>query len=440
MGAIYQEPARILQQLIRFDTTNPPGDETACVHHIGAILRKAGLDPVILGKTPDRANLVVRLTGRGDAPPLLMYGHADVVTVDGQQWRKPPFEGILEDGFVWGRGALDMKGGLAMMLSALLRLRQDRVTPPGDIVFAVVCDEENGGTFGAGYLTEEHPGLFQGIEYAIGELGGFTMRLGGRRFYPIMISEKQRCSFEVTVTGTGGHGSMPVRGGATAKLGRLLQRLDNRRLPVHITPPVRMTIEALAKHMPFPARLVFSMLLRPPLTDLALRLMGDGGKFFDPLLHNTLCATIVRAGDMLNVIPGEARITLDGRMLPGLDQATMVREVESLVGDDAEVRVTYFMPGPSFVNMGLFDTLAGILKEHDPGAVPIPFVGIGVSDARFFSKLGIQTYGFTPMLLPEGVEFSRLIHGADERVPVEALEFGERCIHTLIANPQAVRS
>lgn len=432
VGTVYQEPARILQQLIRFDTTNPPGNEAACIQYICDLLKQAGFDPVMLGQVPGRPNLVVRVPGKGAAAPLLLYGHADVVTVEGQQWQVPPFEGVLDDGFVWGRGALDMKGGLAMMLSALLRLKQAGITPPGEIVFAVVCDEEDGGRFGAGYLTEEHGELFHGIEHAIGELGGFTLYLAGKRFYPIMISEKQRCSFEVTVTGTGGHGSMPVRGGALAKLARILHKLDTRRLPVHITPPVRMTIEALAKHMPFPASLVFKLMLFPRVTDFVLDRMGAGGKFFDPLLHNTLCATVVRGGDMLNVIPGEASLVLDGRMLPGLEQAEMVREVEAFIGDDAGIKVTYFMPGPSNVNMGLFDTLSGILKEFDREAIPIPFVGIGVSDARYFSRLGIQTYGFTPMILPKGVDFSRLIHGANERVPVEALEFGANCIYSLI--------
>ena len=429
---IQRSPAEILQDLIRFDTTNPPGNETACVRHISNLLRAAGFEPVMLGKTPERQNLVVRIAGTGAAPPLLMYGHADVVSAKDQHWQVPPFEGVIDGGFVWGRGALDMKGGLAMMLAALLRLKQEAITPPGDIVFAVVCDEEDGGVYGAKYLTEEHAGLFEGIEYAISELGGFTLHLCKKRFYPIMISEKHRCSFEVTVSGKGGHGSMPVRGGAMAKAARILHKLDTERLPVHITPPVKMTIEALVKNLPFPARLAFSLLLKPWLTDTILNILGERGRYFDPLLHNTLSATMIHGGDMLNVIPGEVTLTLDGRILPSLEQADMVREAESLLGDDADIKVTYFLPGPSSVNMGLFDKLAGILKQFDREAIPIPFVGIGVSDARYFCKLGIQTYGFTPMMLPEGIEFSRLIHGPDERIPVEALEFGTDCIYRLI--------
>jgi acetylornithine deacetylase/succinyl-diaminopimelate desuccinylase-like protein len=429
---VYQNPAQILQKLIRFDTTNPPGNETECIRYIYEVLTGAGFDPIMLGKVPERQNMVLRVPGKGAAAPLMMCGHADVVTTEDQTWQVPPFEGIIKDGFVWGRGALDMKGALAMMLSALLRLKQEGVTPPGDLVFAVVSDEENGGIFGAKYLTEEHAGLFEGIEYAIGELGGFTLHFANKRVYPIMISEKQRCTFEVTVSGTGGHGSFPIRGGAMAKLAAILQKLDTKRLPVHITPPVKMTLEALAKNMSFPVNLVFRLLLYPWCTDFILNMLGEKGKFFDPLLHNTLSATIVRGGDMINVIPGEASLVLDGRMLPGLDQVEMVREVEAFIGGDADIKVTYFLPGPSLVNMGLFDTLADILKSFDPEAIPIPFVGIGVSDARFFSKLGIQTYGFTPMILPKEIDFSRLIHGANERVPIDALEFGTNCIYKLM--------
>lgn len=429
---LYQDPAQILQQLIRFDTTNPPGNETECVGFIAGLLQAAGLDPIMLGKTPERQNLVVKLPGRGVAPPLLMYGHADVVTAQEQLWQVPPFEGIIDDGCVWGRGALDMKGALAMMLSALLRVKQEGAAPPGDIVFAVVCDEENGGVFGAKYLTEEHAGLFQGIDYAISELGGFTLHMCGKRFYPIMVSEKHRCSFEVTVTGAGGHGSMPVRGGAMAKAAEILHTLDTTRLPVHITPPVKMSIQALAKNLPFPASLVFSLLLKPRLTNTILSILGERAAYFDPLLHNTLSATVIRGGDMLNVIPGEVKLVLDGRILPTLEQARMIEEVETLLGNDADINVTYFLPGPSTVDMGLFERLADILREFDQEAIPIPFVGIGVSDARYFCKLGIQTYGFTPMLLPKDIEFSRLIHGADERIPLEALEFGTNCVHRLL--------
>lgn len=434
MSKPYENPAQLLQTLIRFNTTNPPGDEIECIKYIYDLLKDAGFDPILRGKVPNRQNLIVRLPGKGEAPPLLMYGHADVVSTENQDWQHPPFAGIIDDGHVWGRGALDMKGGLVMMLCALLRAKDEGLVPPGDIIFAVVSDEENGGVYGAKYLTEEHPELFAGVNYAVSELGGFTLYLGDQRFYPIMISEKQRCSFRLKITGQGGHGSLPIKGGAMAKLGKILQNIDTKPLPVHITPPVKMTIEGLAKSMPFPASQVFNMMLKPRLTNNVLGLLGDKANFFDPLLHNTVSATIVRGGDMINVIPNEIFLDLDGRMLPGIDKDVMISEVRTLVGEDTEIEVTYFSPGPKEVNMGLFSRLSDILKEGDPLAIPIPFVGIGVSDARFFCHLGIQTYGFTPMILPKGIDFTRLIHGANERIPLEALDFGVAAMYKLVTN------
>jgi len=189
----YQHPAELLRRLIQFDTTNPPGNEAACIAFINGLLTDAGVETTILGKTPDRPNLMARLPGQGSAAPLLLYGHVDVVTTENQQWQQPPFEGKVTDGFVWGRGALDMKGGVAMMLAAFLRAKSEHLKLHGDVILAIVSDEEAGGVYGTKYLVENHADLFDGIRYAIGEFGGFTFYVGKRRFYPVMIAEKQIC-------------------------------------------------------------------------------------------------------------------------------------------------------------------------------------------------------------------------------------------------------
>jgi acetylornithine deacetylase/succinyl-diaminopimelate desuccinylase-like protein len=429
---VCRRPTELLRRLIRYETVNPPGNETECIIYIAGLLREAGLSPMMLGRTPERQNLVVKLPGRGLAPPFLMFGHADVVTVENQKWTHPPFAGVEADGFLWGRGALDMKGGLAMMITALLRLKQEGFAPEGDIILAVVCDEENGGAFGAEYLTSEHKDLFRGVRYAISELGGFSMYLVGKRFYPIMVSEKQRCSLRVKIAGPGGHGSLARRGGAMATLSRILHRLDSRRLPVHVTPPVKMMVDALAANMPFPAKLVPRFLSNPTFADWVLRLLGQKQAFFETLFRNTVSPTIVRGGEMINVVPSEIRLELDGRLLPGIEPEVLMREVKALVDGEADIEVSYFSPGPKEIDMGMFDTLSAVLREQDPEGLPVPFVGSGVSDARFFCKLGIQTYGFTPMILPKQIDFSELIHGADERIPVEALEFGVESICRLL--------
>ena len=196
-------------------------------------------------REPGRPNLVSRLSG-GDAQPLLLQGHVDVVTTALQNWQHPPFAGVLEDGYVWGRGALDMKAGVAMLVHAFLRAKHEGVQLPGDLVLLVLSDEEAGGNLGARYLVEEHPELFEGMRYALGEFGGFTLNVGGKRFYPIQVAEKQICWLKATVRGPGGHGAMVHRGGTVARLGRFLSDLDKKRMPVHVTPVVEEMIQAIA--------------------------------------------------------------------------------------------------------------------------------------------------------------------------------------------------
>jgi acetylornithine deacetylase/succinyl-diaminopimelate desuccinylase-like protein len=419
----------LLQDLIRFDTTNPPGNEAACVAYINDLLTGAGFRPVLLAKDPDRPNLVARLKGRGSAAPLLLYGHVDVVTTANQRWTHPPFEAEVVDGYVWGRGALDMKGGVAMMLAAFLRARAEGLVPAGDVVLAILSDEEAGGDYGAGYLVENHAEQFEGIRYALGEFGGASMYVAQRTFYPIQIAEKQMCWMKAAVRGPGGHGSRPMRGGAMARLAEFLRRLDRSRLPVHITPPARRMIETMATALPFPMGFVLRRLLNPLLTDGVLKLLGAKGYMFEPLLRNTINATVVRGGEKVNVIPSEIDLEMDGRLLPGFGPEDMVSELRRIVGDEVELEIYRYDPADTELDMGLFDTLADILREADPNGVPLPLLLPAVTDGRFFSRLGIQTYGFTPMKLPPDFSFFETIHGADERIPVEAVEFGANAVH-----------
>ena len=425
---LYKNPITLLQKLIQFNTTNPPGNEYECVSFIDRLLAQAGIDTKVLARSPQRPNLIARLPGQGSAAPLLLYGHVDVVTTENQQWRHPPFAGKEVDGFIWGRGALDMKGGVAMMLAALLRAKAEQIRPPGDVILAILSDEEAGGDYGAKFLVENHPEEFDGVRYAIGEFGGFSLPVGKRRFYPIQIAEKQVCWLKATFHGPGGHGSLPVRGGAMAKLSRFLQRLDKRRLPVHITPPARLMFSAMASALGGTSGLMLRQLLNPVLTDRALNLLSERGRLFDPLLHNTVSPTIVHASDKVNVIPSEVSVELDGRILPGFQPDDLIREIRQIVGDSIEIEVMRYDPGPSEPDMGLFDTLSGILKSADPDGIPVPLLLSGVTDGRFFSRLGIQSYGFLPMPLPDGFNFTQTIHAADERIPTSALEFGTNAI------------
>jgi len=415
------------------------------------LLSEAGLATTICARENERPNLIARLSGRGAAPPLLLYGHVDVVAAEPSEWREPPFEGKIEDGFVWGRGALDMKGGVAMMMCAILRACASGTSPAGDIVFAALSDEEAGSKVGARYLVERHPDLFKDVRYGISEFGGYTMHMAGHRFYPIQVAEKQSCQVKATVRGAGGHASLPPRGAATAALARLLTDLDEKRLPVHITPVVQRMLEELAgglptavgsaarqavrktAQLPETVRVVLHQFLDGPLVDLLIDHAGHTGALLDPLLHNTAVPTIVRAGEKENVIPSECSVVLDGRLLPGQQPDDFLRELRDVVGPDVEFEVIAFDETEQDVDYGLYPVLAGILDELDAGASAIPMLLPAVTDGRLFARLGIQSYGFMPLRLDPSFSFMETIHAADERVPVDALEFGTRAIAQLLA-------
>lgn len=415
-------PVELLQTLIRFDTTNPPGNEAACVNYINDLLQSAGIETQIIARDPNRPNLIARLPGENHVPPLMLYGHVDVVTTENQDWDHPPFSGDILDGYVWGRGALDMKGGITMLLTAFLRAKVENLSLP--LMLVILSDEEVGSAYGAKFLVEEHTDLFKGIRHAIGEFGGFTQYIGDKCFYPIGVAEKQGCSLRAIVRGKSGHGALPLRGGAAAKLGHLLITLDQNRLPVHVTPVVRQMIEEMATALAESERQMMLDLLDPAKTDAILDQMGERGRRFDALLHNTVNATIIHGGSKINVIPGEITVDLDGRLVPGFKPEDMIAELHALIGEDIELQVLQYDPGQTEIDMSLFETLAGVIKAVDPTGIPTPLVLSGVTDGRFFARLGIQTYGFLPMTLPDEMNFTGLIHAANERIPVDALHFG----------------
>ena len=421
----------LARDLIRLDTTNPPGEEHLAVELIELLLRDAHIEFERYESEPGRPNLVARVKGRGEAPPLLLQGHVDVVTTVNQDWRHRPFGGDIIDGYLWGRGALDMKGGVAMLVGATLRAHA-RGGAAGDVVLAVLADEEAGGVAGARWIVDAHPELFTGIRHAIGESGGVALHIGGRRFYPIMVSEKRGCQMLVTLRGPGGHGSIPAHGGAMAKLGQLLTTLDKNRLPVHVTNPVRQQVEGIRDAVDEPLRSLIGALLDPARTDAALADLGPLNRGLDASLHNTVNATIVNGGLKINVIPSEVTMQLDGRLLPGFGPDDMLREVRAVIGPEPEIEVMLVGPAQPEIDLSQFDLFASVLKEADPGGVPIPSLVTGGTDARHFARLGIRTYGFLPLNIPADFNSSPTIHAADERVPVSALEFGAECVYEAV--------
>ncbi|GGG69844.1 M20/M25/M40 family metallo-hydrolase [Paenibacillus radicis (ex Gao et al. 2016)] len=433
-STVLPSPVGILQTLIRFNTTNPPGEEAACILYIRQLLEDAGMETVIESLDPARPNLLARMKGSGEAPPLLLYGHVDVVGVDKQAWSRDPFGGDIHDGFVWGRGALDMKGGVAMLVSAFLRAHVNKLPLRGDLILAIVSDEEAGGEYGASFLVERHADYFAGVKYALGEFGGFSFHALGKTFYPIMVAEKQLCWLKATITGDGGHGSMGKPGAdCMVQLGDMLQSLNRNKLPICVTPAARLMIEGMAAALPLLPALLLRGLLHPQLGGIILKLLGEKGATFAPLLRNTVNATVVRGGEKINVHPSEITVELDGRTLPGVTTQQFIDELRRFaIHDDIRLEVLRHDPCATAPDMGLFDLLSEVLKEADKEAVPVPMLLPGGTDGRLFAKLGIQTYGFLPMPLPKDMPFTKLIHAADERIPVASIWFGTDAIYRVL--------
>ncbi len=399
--------------------------EREAILWIKGLFEEAGLRGEMYALSEDRPNLLVRIPGRRRGRPLLIYGHVDVVPVEGQEWDVDPFGGVVKDGYVWGRGALDMKGPLAIYIASLIEAYR-KGNLAGDVIFLALSDEEGGGDYGARYMVEHHPHLFEGVRYAIGEFGGFSLEVMGRRLYPVMVAEKQICWLKLTFRGRGGHGSLVHRDTAMEKLGRALVALHERRTPVHITPGVREMFLRMADALPFPASLVMRAILIPPLTDGILSLLGENMDAFRAIFRNTASPTIVGGGTKVNVIPSGVELEVDGRLLPGFTPEKFMDELRALIGVPFEVEVLRHDPYPDDVDWGLMGAVEEAIRGEDEEGRVVPMLLTGVTDGRFFKKLGIQTYGFAPMRLPPDFPFRQYIHAENERIPVEALRFGVR--------------
>jgi acetylornithine deacetylase/succinyl-diaminopimelate desuccinylase-like protein len=418
---LHDRPVDLLRELLRFETVNPPGNERPCIEWVGDLLDAYDIKYDTYARDPDRPNLFATLPG-GDGPPLLLYGHVDVVPVTDQSWTHDPFEGILEDGYVWGRGALDMKAGVAMYIATMLRLADENAQLPGDVHLLVVSDEEAGGDDGLAYLVEEHPELFADIEHALGEFGGFNLDVAGVETYPIQVNEKQVCWLEATFRGNSGHASMPVEDTAMGKMASFVETVDTQRLPVHVTPPAEQFCEALADAVPPDHADRFRGLLDSDRTDEILDEMGKDGQMLDALLHNTANPTIVEGGDKENVVPEAVTVVLDCRLVPGQEPADVIEELRTLTGLDPEFEVVRFDPGPPSADLDVYETLGGILEDATDG-IAVPLLMAGATDGRHLATVDVQSYGFTPMQVGD-IPFLDLVHSGDERIPAGAVEWG----------------
>jgi acetylornithine deacetylase/succinyl-diaminopimelate desuccinylase-like protein len=429
----------LLRALLRFDTTNPPGNEAECIEFLADTLRQAGVEPRVLSPAPGRANLVTRLPGGdGGAAPLLLNGHVDVVAAEAGRWRHPPFAGEVHDGAIWGRGAVDMKQMVAMSVATVGLLARLGVPLARELKLAAVADEEAGCAAGSQWLVDHHPDVVR-AGHAIGEVGGATLYLGRRPFYPVQVAEKGIAWLRASASGSTGHGSVPRDDNAVVRLSEFLAGVGRRKLPLHPSPEVRRFLDALAGLQGRAGRAAMPWLLRPRWSELVLRRgVRDPGmaRLLSALLRNTASPTVVHAGVKVNVIPGRAEAELDGRIAVGSSEAELLAELRALAGPGIELDLLGPSRPPTVTPPGdqLFDTLAAVVAEHHPGAVAVPTITPGFTDAKFWSKLGTACYGFTPIRLEPGDgDFAAMFHGDDERVPVAGLKAGLRMLADAVA-------
>ncbi len=434
---VADEAQTFLCDLLRIDTSNPPGNELTACRYIADLLAAEGIDHEVFEVAPGRANLVARVPGKGTADPVLLATHLDVVPANAAQWTHPPFSGTVADGYIWGRGAVDMKNMAAMELAFLVTLhRHHRGQAASDVIFAAVADEEAGCELGSLWLAENHPDKVR-ARYAFGEVGGFTVHVGKSRICPVEVAEKGVCWLEVRARGQAGHGSLPGRDNAVARIGEAAARLAARPLPLKVTPVVRHFVNAVAAQQPFPRGVVLKQILSPLWSDLVLqRVLPDleQARLFEVQLHDTAAPTVLRAGDRVNVIPGEAVLQIDGRTLPGQTDDDLIQEIRAVIGDDLEIAVTRSMPPvEGDVHDPVLAVIQEVLDELDPGTVAVPNLLPGFTDAKAWSSLGCRCIGFSPIRLGPDESFAALFHGVDERIPVDGFRFGVRALGEVVA-------
>jgi acetylornithine deacetylase/succinyl-diaminopimelate desuccinylase-like protein len=420
------EVVELCRDLIRIDTSNfgdhsGPGERVAA-EYVADKLAEVGLEPKIFESHPGRASVVARIEGTdASRDALLLHGHLDVVPAQAADWRLPPFSGEVRDDFLWGRGAVDMKNMDAMILSVVRqRLREGR-RPPRDVVLAFLADEEAGGTWGARYLVDEHPDLFDGCTEAVGEVGGFSLTVpDGRRLYLIETAEKGMAWLRLTATGTAGHGSMVNPDNAVTALTGAVARLGEHRFPIRLTKTVRAFLERVCE--------VYGVDFDPERPEASVKELGSAARMIGATLRNTVNPTMLAAGYKTNVIPQEATAQIDGRFLPG-HEAEFFTTVDELLGPNVRREfVHHDVALETDFDGALVEAMEAALIAEDPSAVAVPYCLSGGTDAKSFSRLGIRCFGFSPLLLPPDLDFSGMFHGIDERVPLDGLRFGVRVL------------
>jgi acetylornithine deacetylase/succinyl-diaminopimelate desuccinylase-like protein len=422
------EVVEVCRDLIRIDTTNygddsGPGERKAA-EHVATLLDEVGIEARLHESEPGRTSVVAHWggssTGSGDRGGLLLHGHLDVVPAAAEDWQVDPFSGEIRDGYLWGRGAVDMKDFDAMLLSVVRARTLAGRVPERPVVLCFTADEEAGGHKGAEPLLDEHPEWFEGCTEAVGEVGGFSATVRGRRIYLIEAAEKGMAWMRLTARGRAGHGSMMNRENAVTELAAAVARIGAHEWPVRLTPTMQVLLASVAELAGTEAT--------PDNAEALVDEFGTATRMLGAVLRNTTNPTMLGAGYKVNVIPTEATAHVDGRFLPGFEDEFFDTLAE-LCGDNIDVQyVSKQQPWEVPYEGELVDAMTRCLLAEDPDAIVAPYLMSGGTDAKHFKKLGVRTYGFAPLKLPADLDFTALFHGVDERVPVDALEFGARVL------------
>jgi len=424
------EAIRHLQALLQFDTTNPPGNETPAVTYLANVLGRDGFEPVVVESSSGRGNVVARFPGTGELEPLLLYGHVDVVMAEPKHWRHPPFSGDLANDCIWGRGALDMKSVVAQQLMVMLRLRRTGTRLRRDVIFAATADEEVGGAAGMGYLVNHHPDLVRAA-YGLSEGGGTTMYIGGKRFYDVRTSEKGTCRFLIRAVGQPGHGSVPRAHTPISRIAEAVLALQRQRLPFRAT----------ATMVEFFRVLTGALGLETGLRELNERnfervsqlIPSDLAGYLFAITHDTAMPTGLRAGHKINVIPSEAEALVDGRYLPGQTREGFLQEVRAVLGHGYEIELLdASVPLEDKPGDALYRAIVGTMSRVDPEATVAPIMLAGATDAKHVARLGTRCLGFSPLHVSEGFPLEHLVHGHDERIPVEGYLWGVDVLQDIV--------
>ena len=423
------EVVDICRDLLRIDSSNygdgsGPGERKAAEHVLG-LLDEVGLDAELIESDPGRASVVLRIEGQDSRRgALLVHGHLDVVPARAADWQVDPFAGEERDGCLWGRGAVDMKGMDAMMLAVLRDLARSGRTPPRDIVFAFLADEEAGGAKGARYLVDNRRDLFEGVTEAISEVGGFSIDIAGQRCYLLQTAEKGIAWLRLVAHGRAGHGSQVGTDNAVTRLCEAVSRIGRHAWPVEVTPVVREFLDGVGE--------IIGRELDPHDPEQLELVLGTTARWVGATLQNTSNPTVLDAGYKHNVIPGTATALVDTRFLYGQQEQSLAT-VRELAGQGVDVEVLHSDVALQTTFGGdLVDAMVAALLAEDPGAKVLPYCLSGGTDNKSFSRLGIRGFGFAPLRLPADLDFSGMFHGIDERVPTDALEFGTRVLDRLL--------